>query len=521
MMDLFDYLEIQDTSSSEPDKSADKTAIKSASKPHKKPHKKSNPAAPDMPNQAGGSPARHRDDTDSTQAVPELGGVSANCLSVSQLSRQLRLLVEQNFLNVAVAGEISAFRQVASGHVYLRLKDEESVINAVIWRQTWQKLSAFCLNLEEGLQIIARGKVSTFGARSEYQLVIASVELAGEGALMQRYEALKKQLSADGLFEDDLKKPLPFLPQRIGIITSAQGAVIHDMLHRLKARCGVTVLLEDVPVQGVGAREAVVTALDRMQQLPDSQRPEVVILARGGGSLEDLWTFNEEALVRAVAACAIPVISAIGHEPDVTLCDFAADHRASTPTAAAEMVVPVKQQLTQGLSDLLHHMTRSMQRYLSKQRQYLALQQQKLPHPQSQLQQNKMRLDYAYERLNSTKMQLHSQHRQTLAALASRLQPQRLRELLYRKEVQLSRCSPEILYQALHAHIKRQQNTLIYLDKHLQALRPDAPLSRGFAYITDPKGQLISTSSLLPKKITIHFIDGSRSATVDPLKVKK
>lgn len=447
--------------------------------------------------------------------------VRQNHLSVTQLSNQLRMLVEQNFMSVAVEGEISSLKIAASGHAYLRLKDDDSVINAVMWRGTVDKVRAMGMRLEDGLMVVARGKVSTFGARSEYQLVITSVEPSGEGALMMRYEALKKKLTEEGLFAEHLKKPLPYLPRRIGIITSPQGAVIHDMLHRLTARFPLPVVFEGVSVQGVGAKEAIVAAIGKMNALPDGVRPDVLIVARGGGSLEDLWTFNEEDVVRAVAASNIPVISGVGHEPDVTLCDFAADKRAPTPTAAAEMVVPVRAELRQGVGRVHQQYHRSMRQLVDKRRQMLALMKQKLPNPVSKLQQDKMKLDHLQERL-SVRMSRYMERRQhILKRVEERLDPSRLSQLHKVQKVALARCAPEFFLKALKTQLKNKEDALSYREKHMQALRPDAPLSRGFAYITAETGALIKSSRVVPEKIKIHFSDGVRSATVDPVETEK
>jgi exodeoxyribonuclease VII large subunit len=446
---------------------------------------------------------------------------TANHLTVSQLANQLRMLVEKNFFSVAVEGEISSLKLAASGHAYLRLKDDDCVINAVMWRGTVDKLRAMGVRLEDGLQVVARGKVSTFGARSEYQLVISSLELAGEGALMMRYEALKKKLTEEGLFAENLKKPLPFLPKRIGIITSPQGAVIHDMLHRLTARFPIPVVFEPVSVQGVGAKEAVVEAIARMNQLQGENRPDVLIVARGGGSLEDLWTFNEEDVVRAVAASDIPVISGVGHEPDVTLCDFAADKRAPTPTAAAEMVVPVRADILHGLSRISHQLQRGIKQGLERKSQKLTLFKQKIPNPVSKLQQDKMKLDYAYEKLVERAKRQGEWRKNNLEKASTQLEPSRLLVLCHAKKGALEAVSPNIFYKALKGQFKTQGEKLGYMQKHMQALRPDAPLSRGFAYITGDNNTLIKSSSLVPEKIKIHFSDGVRSATVEPVEPKK
>ena len=272
----------------------------------------------------------------------ERAGDNAPPLSVSELSGMLKRTVEDRFGHVRLRGEISGFKRAASGHLYLCLKDDNAVIDGVMWKGGAQRL-AFAP--QDGVEVIATGKLTTYPGRSKYQIVIDRMELAGEGALMALLEKLKATLASEGLFAPERKKPLPFLPRTIGVVTSPTGAVIRDILHRLADRCPTQVLLWPVLVQGQGAAEQVARAVRGFSAMDGSgalPRPDLVIIARGGGSIEDLWSFNEEIVVRAVADCSIPIISAVGHETDTTLCDYAADRRAPTPTAAAEMAVPVR-----------------------------------------------------------------------------------------------------------------------------------------------------------------------------------
>ena len=273
-------------------------------------------------------------------------------LSVSELSQKLKRCLEQNFDFVRVRGELSKVKIHSSGHLYTDLKDADSVLNAVCWRGTVSRLP---LTPEEGLEVICTGKISSYPARSNYQLIIESMEMAGQGALLKMLEERKKRLQQEGLFDPARKRLLPFLPRRIGIITSPTGAVIQDMLHRLGDRFPLPVLLYAATVQGENTVREVLAGLQAFQALPTDQRPDLLIVARGGGSFEDLMPFNDEQLVRAIAACTIPVISAIGHETDTTLIDYAADRRAPTPSAAAEMAVPVRQ-------DLIYTLTQHQQR---------------------------------------------------------------------------------------------------------------------------------------------------------------
>src|SRR5215510_9093167 len=282
--------------------------------------------------------------------------------TVSEISQAVKRTLESNFERVRVRGEVSKPNYHGSGHLYFSLKDENAVIDACAWRATVGRLK---LRLEHGMEVIVTGRVSSYPGSSKYQIVIDSVELAGEGALLKMLEDRRKRLAAEGLFDTARKKPLPVLPEVIGVITSPTGAVIRDILHRLADRFPRRVILWPVKVQGDDAAAQVVTAIRGFNALPAGgrvPRPDVLIVARGGGSLEDLMPFNDEEVVRAAAASAIPLISAVGHETDTTLIDFAADRRAPTPTAAAEMAVPVRAQLLEELLDHGRRLVRSLTR---------------------------------------------------------------------------------------------------------------------------------------------------------------
>src|SRR4051812_41156682 len=265
--------------------------------------------------------------------------------SVSELSVALKRQLEGAFPRVRVRGEISQPSFPRSGHCYFRIKDENAVIDAVCWKTTLPRLG---IKVEEGMEVIATGKITTYAGSSRYQIIIDRLELAGEGALLKLLEDRRRKLQAEGLFDTTRKRPLPFLPEVVGVVTSPSGAVIRDILHRLSDRFPRRVLIWPVAVQGEKAAAEVAQAIAGFNRLaPEGPvpRPDVLIVARGGGSLEDLWAFNEEIVVRAAAASAIPLISAVGHETDTTLIDFASDRRAPTPTAAAEMAVPVRADL--------------------------------------------------------------------------------------------------------------------------------------------------------------------------------
>src|SRR5690348_16984320 len=271
---------------------------------------------------------------------------NAPAFTVSELSSALKRTVEDAYGHVRVRGEISGFRGPhSSGHCYFALKDETAKIEAVIWKTAHARMR---FKPQEGLEVIATGKLTTYPGSSKYQIVIEAIEPAGIGALMALLETRKKKLAAEGLFDEARKQLLPWLPEVIGVVTSPTGAVIRDILHRLEDRFPRRVLVWSVMVQGEGSAEQIARAIRGFNALPETgriPRPDVLIVARGGGSLEDLWSFNEEIVVRAAAQSMIPLISAVGHETDVTLIDFVADKRAPTPTAAAEMAVPVRSEL--------------------------------------------------------------------------------------------------------------------------------------------------------------------------------
>src|SRR3954469_16497781 len=287
-------------------------------------------------------------------------------LTVSELSGALKRTIENAFGQVRVRGEISGFKRHASGHCYFTLKDENACIDAVIWRTSAVSLA---FRPEDGAEVIATGKLTTYPGRSKYQIVVDRMELAGEGALLALLERRRKALAAEGLFAPERKRKLPFLPLVVGVVTSPTGAVIRDILHRLEDRCPTHVLVWPVAVQGEGAAAQVAAAIRGFADLPDP--PALIIVARGGGSIEDLWAFNEEIVVRAVAGCSIPLISAVGHETDTTLADFAADLRAPTPTAAAEMAVPVLADLRLTLEGFGQRTERCARRYHERAREHL------------------------------------------------------------------------------------------------------------------------------------------------------
>ncbi|MBE9559044.1 MAG: exodeoxyribonuclease VII large subunit [Proteobacteria bacterium] len=341
--------------------------------------------------------------------------------TVTELSQALKRTVEENFSWVRVRGEVSGFKRAASGHLYMTLKDENAVLDAVCWKGVAARLG---IAPEDGLEIIATGKLTTYPGRSKYQIVIDSMELAGEGALLKLLEDRRKKLAAEGLFDESRKRPLPYLPEVIGVVTSPTGAVIRDILHRLRDRFPRHVLVWPVLVQGKGAAEQVAAAIEGFNAIRPGgavPRPDLLIVARGGGSLEDLWAFNEEIVVRAAAASEIPLISAVGHETDTTLIDFASDRRAPTPTAAAEIAVPVRAELQADILNFERRMVGASARMLEERRIRVQGLARGLPSRDSILAVPVQRLDAAFERLRGAVRTFATDRKHRTDTLAAKL----------------------------------------------------------------------------------------------------
>ncbi len=374
-------------------------------------------------------------------------GVNTPEFSVSELSGAVKRTVEGAFSHVRVRGEVGRVSRPRSGHMYLDLKDDRSVLAAVCWKGVAASLAT---QPEEGMEVIATGRLTTFAGQSRYQLVIEALEPAGIGALMAMLEKRRKALAAEGLFSAERKKALPFLPRVIGVVTSPSGAVIRDILHRLGERFPVRVIVWPVAVQGTRCAPEVTAAIQGFAALPPEgpvPRPDVLIVARGGGSIEDLWGFNEEAVVRAAAECPIPLISAVGHETDTTLIDFAADRRAPTPSAAAEMAVPVRAELAALLADLQSRRLRALQQGVTLRRQRLRDLARAMPRAPQIIAERRQRLDLASAGLPRPSA-LISDARQRLQVLQARLP--RLNDLLVGPSGALGTLSAR-LHPALHA----------------------------------------------------------------------
>ena len=405
-------------------------------------------------------------------------------LSVSQLNNRARLLLEDVFASIWVEGEISNLAKPASGHIYFTLKDSQAQVRCALFRQNAARVRQA---LRDGLAVKVRGKVSLFEGRGDYQLILDAVEPAGDGALRLAFEALKEKLGAEGLFAAERKVPLPAHPKRIGIVSSPSGAVIRDIVSVFRRRAPqVALTLIPTAVQGREATAQIVRAL----QLADRQGFDALILARGGGSLEDLWSFNEEAVARAIDACATPIISAVGHETDVSISDFVADVRAPTPSAAAELLAPDSSELVQRLHGLQRRLMLYIKGRLAREHMQLDGLRRRLRHPGERLRQQAQRLDDLEMRLQRAfERQLHVRQ-ERLARLQTRLagqHPERALQLLRQRLASLA----ERLPRAMREGLKERRLQLHSQVQTLNAVSPLATLGRGYSILLDDRGQAI------------------------------
>ena len=479
--------------------------------------------------------------------------------TVSEISYAVKSSIEDQFGYVRVRGELGRVSRPASGHIYLDLKDEKSVLSGVIWRGAASKLA---VKPEQGLEVVATGKLTTFPGQSKYQMVIDHMEPAGAGALMALLEERKKKLAAEGLFAQERKKPLPHLPSVIGVVTSPSGAVIRDILHRVRDRFPVHVIVWPVRVQGESCAEEVANGVRGFNALPldgPIPRPDLIIVARGGGSLEDLWGFNEEAPARAVAESDIPVISAVGHETDVTLIDYVADLRAPTPTGAAELALPVRSELVATLGDLHLRQYGAMARMMDRRRSDLRSAARALPQPRDILALARQRFDMVSGRLEQGLVGSTQVRRSRLDVAAGRLRPnlvtERLKvqrdrlgersDRLYKslaiasqtKRTQLSSAAIRLRSELVTGRIDLQKERLSdrtarlnrvslltvgqkrkQLDaasRLLESLSHKGVLKRGFALVRDRNGKLIRRAKQINpgSPLSLSFEDGSISAT--------
>jgi exodeoxyribonuclease VII large subunit len=491
--------------------------------------------------------------------LPEAGAAprsNAPEFTVSEISGAIKRTLEGTFGRVRIRGEITELKAYPSGHIYLALKDEGAKIRAIIWRFAVPRLS---LRPENGMEVIATGKVSSYGERSDYQLIIDRIEFAGEGALLARIEALRKKLGAEGLFDEAAKKPLPLLPRVVGVVSSEKGAVIQDIRTTVARRFPRHLILWPVPVQGQGAAERIAEAIRGFSRLRPGgavPRPDVLIVARGGGSLEDLMAFNEEVVIRAVADCPIPVISAVGHETDTTLIDFAADRRAPTPTAAAELAVPSRADLLAAIAQTAARLVQCGQGSLDRARLRLSRIEARMPDLPGLVGAARQRLDDRAERLALAPSALIARKRGALDAVGHRLphpretlarHRHRLGLLQHRAAAGLQRLAAqaharlarvpgagaalarllERRHTALHrlpdpapriaARLRENRLRLDGLSARLEGASYQGVLARGFALLRDADGEpLTSATAITPGlRLTATLRDGSRDLVAE------
>jgi exodeoxyribonuclease VII large subunit len=460
--------------------------------------------------------------------------------TVSELSFALRREIETAFPRVRVRGEISQPSFPRSGHCYFRLKDENAVLDAVCWKATIPRLG---LRVEEGLEVIATGRLTTYAGSSRYQIIVDRVELAGAGALLKLLEDRRRKLQAEGLFDAARKRALPYLPEVIGVVTSPSGAVIRDILHRLADRFPRRVLVWPVAVQGDKAAGEVAAAIDGFNRLPMDgpvPRPDVLIVARGGGSLEDLWAFNEEVVVRAAAASTIPLISAVGHETDTTLIDFASDRRAPTPTAAAEMAVPVRADLVAETLDYAKRLLGGMSRLLRERGVELAGLARGLGDPRRLIEERQQRLDERGERLALATRQLVERRAHALAAARlvspvavlvakqqalvgeSRMLDSAMRRYVGDARQKIERAGDRVeqlgdrLQRCGSEFLENCRRRVEQADKLLESYSFRSVLERGFALVRDQDGHPVLAAADLRAgdTLAIDFRDGRIGARV-------
>ena len=490
-------------------------------------------------------------------APPSLSNIPE--YSVSEISGAVKRALEGQFGRVRVRGEITELKRYPSGHIYFSLKDEGAKLSGVVWKSAVSRLG---MAPENGVEVIATGRISSYAERSSYQLIVERMEYAGAGALLARIEMLRVRLAAEGLFEAERKRRLPVLPQVIGVVTSERGAVIQDIRTTIARRFPRTLLLWPVPVQGEGAAERVAAAIAGFDALPvggSVPRPDVLIVARGGGSLEDLMAFNEEVVVRAAAACRIPLISAVGHETDTTLIDFASDRRAPTPTAAAELAVLARADLVADLEHKAARLVGGLNRLAQERRLRLSRAERGLPDLPGLVGSARQRLDDRAERLVLALPNLASKRRAALVAVERRLPDlpallaacrERVRErgvrlvlalpnLVATRRSTVELCGHRLVACLRHAvarihtdagrtlgrlsaapvrgGLREARAKLGGAGARLESVSPLAVLQRGYALVSDPAGHpLTSAGAVKPgARLRLRFADGDVGATAD------
>ena len=437
--------------------------------------------------------------------------------SVSDISVAIKRHIEGNFSYVRVRGEIGRVSKPASGHLYLDIKDEKSVLAGIIWKGTAQNLS---VHPEEGLEVLVTGRITTFSGQSRYQIIIDHLALAGLGSLMLLLEKRKKKLTEEGLFLSERKKKLPLIPAVIGIITSESGAVLRDILHRLKDRFPSHVLLWPVTVQGEKCSVEVATAIQGFNTIDTKSsipRPELIIVARGGGSIEDLWGFNEEAVVRAVDRSSIPIISAIGHETDITLLDYVADRRAPTPSAAAEMAVPVKVELQSVLTSLDARRQRHMAIFLDRQKAKVSELTRLMPRIDTFVSERNQYLDMIIGKLDSAITNFINKKKIFYARSGiDTFQPKMLYTDLVRKSEEINGLSERLLF-SIKVVVSNHKIKILELGRLCDSLSYRKTLERGYVIVRDYNKRIIdhSKDAVKAKNIVLEFKDNDLKVEVE------
>jgi len=432
--------------------------------------------------------------------------------SVSEIAGLLKRTVEDAFPFVRVRGEISGLKFASSGHVYFDLKDDKAVLNAIIWKQTARLLK---LKPEQGLEVVCTGRITTYPGSSRYQIIVEQIELAGVGALMAMLEERKKKLAAEGLFDAAHKKPLPFLPEVVGVISSPTGAVIRDIMHRLNDRFPRRVLLWPVAVQGEKAAAEVAAAIAGFNAFGTGRlpKPDVLIVARGGGSIEDLMAFNEEIVVRAAFASAIPLISAVGHETDTTLIDFVSDRRAPTPTAAAEMAVPLRSELLGQVADFERRTLRCFTKGMEDRSRHLSQLARVLPRADQLFAQPRQRFDNWAERLPKALRRNLQEHRRAFAEAGAQLQDRPIKshiKLLEERTMAYARRFKQIQ----NSRIAESRRHIDSLGRVLEGLSYRSALDRGFALVRGEDGTIRRRAAQVTsgEGLSLTFADGGVAA---------
>lgn len=430
--------------------------------------------------------------------------------TVSELSASLKKTIETTYGQVRVRGELGRVTIARSGHMYADIKDDKAVLNTIMWKG---QVSRLPFRPEEGLEVIATGRLSTYPGRSNYQLIADTLRPAGVGALMALLEERKKKLAAEGLFDPAHKKRLPFLPRVIGVVTSPTGAVIRDILHRVADRFPVTVILWPALVQGDTAAGQIEAAIRGFNAMRGPDRPDTLIVGRGGGSIEDLWPFNEENVVRAAFESQIPLISAVGHETDTTLIDYVSDARAPTPTGAAEIAVPVRNELKLTLDDLEQRQKRALASQTKRARERVEAS--RLPSPERLLEVKRQRFDHTSSKLVSALRQAASAKGIVFERTASRLRPQPLQIEIRRSGDALERMAARA-GPALDRILKVKSDRLASEAKLLETLSYQATLDRGYAIVRTPAGKILRAAKMAKKQtdLTITLADGDVAVSV-------